>query len=305
LKDKSKVVIFGAGGMLGQALKPLLTDFNVVTPSSHKVDLWHENQVYDFLRRERPDKVINLAGEVAGILKNRKNPFEFYLSNQRMFSHVLLPCLELNIEYLLSCSSTCAYPDTVENYPMTEEQLFGNLPSEDNLGYGMAKRNMILATSLANKQYNKKYGVIIPSNLYGFNDKHYGSNSAHYVTNLIYKLIHEKDIVEIGGSGKPLRQFTYVKDVAKAIKLMVENNDNSFLNCATSENMSIYEIAERTIKANNLNHKIVLNPDFPDGQFRKDVSSNKLIEKYNFSFTPFDEGIKETYEYYKTCKKYN
>jgi len=69
--------------------------------------------------------------------------------------------------------------------------------------------------------------------------------------------------------------------------------------------MSIYEIAERTIKANNLNHKIVLNPDFPDGQFRKDVSSKKLIEKYNFSFTPFDEGIKETYEYYKTCKKYN
>ena len=149
--------------MLGQALKPLLTDFTVVAPNSHKVDLWHENQVYDFLRRERPDKVINLAGEVAGILKNRKNPFEFYLSNQRMFSHVLLPCLELNIEYLLSCSSTCAYPDTVENYPMAEEQLFGNLPSEDNLGYGMAKRNMILATSLANKQYNKKYGVINPN----------------------------------------------------------------------------------------------------------------------------------------------
>ncbi len=305
VKDKVKIVIFGAGGMLGQALKPLFADSSIVAPNSHKVNLFHENQVYDFLKHEKPDKVINLAGEVAGILKNRQSPFSFYSNNQRMFDNVLSSCLDLDIEYLLSCSSTCAYPDSVKNYPMTEEELFGDLPSEDNMGYGMAKRNMVLATSLANKQYHKKYGIIIPSNLYGFNDKHYGLNSAHYVTSLIYKLVHGTDTVEIGGSGKPLRQFTYVKDVARAIKLMVDNNDNSFLNCATSENMSIYEIAERTIKANNLNHKILLNPDFPDGQFRKDVSSKKLIEKYNFLFTPFDKGIKETYEYYKTCKKYN
>ena len=298
MKDTPKVVIFGGNGMLGLALKPLLSDYQIVAPNSFKVDLWHENQVYDFLRREKPDKVLNLAGEVAGILKNRKLPFEFYLNNQRMFSHVLLPCLELNIKFLLSCSSTCAYPDKVESYPMAEEQIFGELPSEDNLGYGMAKRNMILATSLANKQYDKNYGVIIPSNLYGPFDRHYGSNSAHYVTNLIFNLKKNNSTVEIGGSGKPMRQFTYVNDVARAIKHMLDNNDGSVLNCATPENMSIYQIAEETIKANNLKHSIVLNPDFPDGQFRKDVSSQKLIDKYNFEFTPFKEGIKKTYEWY-------
>jgi len=297
--DTPKIVLFGGNGMLGQALKSVLPNYYLLAPNSQLINLRNESEVFEYLKKVQPEKVINLAGDVAGILKNRQSPYDFYFNNQIMFNNVLSSCLKLNVNYLLSCSSTCAYPDKVENYPMTEDQIFGVLPSEDNLGYGIAKRNMILATYLANKQYKQNYGVIIPSNLYGANDKHFGLDSAHYVTNLIYKLLNDDTNVEIGGSGKPMRQFTFVNDVARAIKYMVDNNDGSVLNCATPENMSIYQIAEETIKANNLNRTITLNPNFPDGQFRKDVSSQKLVEKYNFEFTPFKQGIKETYEWYK------
>ncbi len=301
---KEKLVVFGGGGMLGKALTPYIAEYELYSPRYCEVDLLNEDAVYDYLNHAKPDKVINISGKTAGLLSNIEHPYEYFTDNQKMSMNVLEACLCCNVDYLLSCSSTCAYPDVATSYPMTEEQVFEGTPSVGNLGYGIAKRNIIFATNFANQEYNKKYGVIIPSNLYGPHDRHYGLPSAHYVTNLIYNLILNPDCVTVGGSGKPMRQFTYVQDVARAISLMTAHNDDSVLNCASPENMSIYQIAQEAIKSNNLHHTIALNPDFPDGQFRKDVCSEKLIEKYNFSFTGFEQGIKETYEWYKASKKH-
>lgn len=301
---KEKLVIFGSSGMLGTALLPFLKNFELCTPSSKEVNLLNENEVNNYLSHIKPDKVINISGKIAGLFANLQKPYEYFIENQKMMINVLNSCLQNNVNYLLSCSSTCAYPDVASNYPMKEEQIFESIPSEGNLGYGLAKRDIILAQMLAKKEFGKEYGVIIPSNLYGPKDKHFGFESSHYVTNLLFNLLNNADYVKIGGTGKPLRQFTYVEDVAKAIKLMAENNDCSVLNCATPENLTILEIAEKTLKANNLNHKICFNSDLPDGQYRKDVSSEKLQKKYNFVFTPFDEGIKKTYSWYKENYKH-
>jgi len=296
----SKLIIFGGSGMLGKALEPYLVGYNeIYMPRSSEVDLLDEKAIYDYLTHIKPDKVLNISGKVAGLFTNLQHPYEYFIANQKMTMNVLTACLKSNVDYLLSCSSTCAYPDVANSYPMMEEQIFDGTPSIGNLGYGIAKRNIVLSTILANQEYNKNYGVIIPSNLYGTHYRHFGLSSSHYVTNLIYNLLNNSDFVQVGGSGKPMRQFTYVADVAKAISLMVDNNDNSVLNCATPENLTILELAEKTIKANNLKHAIVLNPDFPDGQFRKDVCSSKLIAKYNFEFTSFDEGVKKTFDFYK------
>ena len=296
---KEKLVVFGGAGMLGSALAPHISEYEVHSPRSYEVDLLSESTVYDYLNHIKPDKVVNISGKTAGLLSNMERPYEYFIDNQKMSMNVLEACLKCNVDYLLSCSSTCAYPDVATSYPMTEEQVFEGTPSVGNLGYGIAKRDIIFATNFARQEYNKNYGVIIPSNLYGPHDRHYGSSSAHYVTNLIYSLLSNSESVTVGGTGKPMRQFTYVSDVARAISLMTMHNDGSVLNCASPENMSIYQIAEEAIKSNDLHHAIVLNPDFPDGQFRKDACSKKLIEKYNFSFTPFEKGIKDTYEWYK------
>jgi len=296
-----KTVLFGGSGMLGAAIKHTFQN-SILCPNSNQVDLMDLESITKYLLQEKPDSVINVAALVAGILANRATPYDFYFKNQIMLLNVLQSCLNLKIPYLLTCSSTCAYPDICNNYPMKESDMFNGNPSNDNLGYGLAKRNIICAVQLANKQFGAKYGVIVPSNLYGPRDRHYGNASAHYVTNLIFKLINRqgKNSITIGGSGKPLRQFTYVYDVAKAISLMVNNYDDDVLNCASPENLSIIELAKQTIEANSINVTIDLDTSFPDGQFRKDVSSERLIKKYNFEFTKFYKGIKETYEWYNT-----
>jgi GDP-L-fucose synthase len=302
------VVLFGASGMLG---KSIVRNFNkdILCPTSGEVDVLNYESVESYLKSHKPDCVINVTALVAGILANQAQPYTFYYKNQLLSSNILMACLKNETPYLLSCSSTCAYPDVSLNYPMTEDQLFGHLPSIDNLGYGIAKRNIILATQLANAEFKCNYGVIVPSNLYGPYDRHYGTQSAHYVTSLIYKLLNNNDsTITIGGSGKPMRQFTYVDDVARAIKLMVENKDGDVLNCATPENMTIMDIAKKTISSNDLKFEIKLDSKFPDGQYRKDVSSVKLISKYDFEFTDFRHGIKDTYEWYKhnlTSKEHN
>ena len=295
-----KVVLFGGSGMLGKAIIDLLGE-NTICPHSRELDITGSiDEIKMYLSYHKPDAVINTTALVAGILANRASPYSFYQQNQLLTSNVLDACIKANVPYLLSCSSTCAYPDTADKYPMTESQIFDGLPSVDNLGYGIAKRNIILATQLANTEHNKKYGVIVPSNLYGPNDRHFGTPDAHYVTSLLFKLLNSQDDdITIGGSGKPMRQFTYVYDVARAIKCMVECEDNDVLNCATPENMTIMEIACKTIKANSLDRIIKLDQNFPDGQYRKDVSSSKLISRYNFEFTDYSNGIKETYEWYK------
>ena len=293
------VILFGASGMLGKAIIKAF-DKHIFCPSSKEVDVLDYKSVENYIKTHKPDCVINATALVAGIIANQAQPYTFYHKNQLLSSNILTGCVENSVPYLLSCSSTCAYPDVAEKYPMTEDQLYGDLPSIDNLGYGIAKRNIILATQLANAEFNCNYGVIVPSNLYGPYDRHYGTQSAHYVTSLIYKLLNNKDhVVTIGGSGKPMRQFTYVEDVAKAIKLMVDNKDGDVLNCATPENMTIMDIAKKTISANSLNFEITLDSSFPDGQYRKDASSVKLNSKYDFEFTDFRHGIKETYDHYK------
>jgi GDP-L-fucose synthase len=296
-----KTVLFGSSGMLGAAIKHTCQN-SILCPSSNQVNLMDLESIIKYLKQEKPDSVINVAALVAGILANRASPYDFYFKNQIMLLNVLHACLDLRIAYLLTCSSTCAYPNICNNYPMKELDMFGGNPSDDNLGYGLAKRNIISAVQLANKQFGSQYGVIVPSNLYGPGDRHYGSSSAHYITNLIFKLINrqEKKSIIIGGTGRSLRQFTYVYDVARAISLMVDNSDNEVLNCASPENLSIIELAQKTIEANSLNVTIDLDTSFPDGQFRKDVSSEKLTKKYNFEFTKFSQGIKETYEWYNT-----
>jgi GDP-L-fucose synthase len=295
-----KVVLFGGSGMLGKAIINVFGE-DILHPTSHDVDALNNiDKIAVYLSHHKPDAVINATGLVAGILANRARPYSFYQQNQLLTSNVLEACIKSDVPYLLSCSSTCAYPDKVDTHPMIESKVFEGLPSVDNLGYGIAKRNIILATQLANAEYNKNYGVIIPSNLYGPHDRHFGTPDAHYVTSLIHKLLNNEDNnITIGGSGKPMRQFTYTYDVAKAIKCMVENKDDEILNCATPENMTIMEIAKKTIEVNLLDCKIKLDPSFPDGQYRKDVSSAKLISKYNFEFTDYCYGIKDTYEWYK------
>ena len=156
-----------------------------------------------------------------------------------------------------------------------------------------------------NEQFGTDYSCLIPCNLYSEHD-HFEGNKAHFVSSLIKKIFTAKknnqEHIELFGSGNPLRQFMYAEDLAKAIALTLENGERFNYNVCTPENLSIKQIAEIALVACDASHlKIIWDKTKPDGQFRKDASSEKFLTDYpEFKFTPLSEGIKKTF-----LKKFN
>jgi GDP-L-fucose synthase len=216
-------------------------------------------------------------------------------------TNVIKAAYKAGVSRLIALSSTCAYPDKLDTYPMIEEDIFKGPPTPTNFSYAYSKRCMISLIEAYNKQYNTNYCYITPSNLYSELDTH-KNKKAHYVTALLDKIIEQEKLggttIQLLGTGKPLRQFTYAGDVAAIIKMMAHDSINESFNISNPETYSIHELATITLKALNKSHwNIVYDSPELDGQYRKDVSINKMNKILpDFIFTKFKDGIKKVYE---------
>jgi GDP-L-fucose synthase len=206
---------------------------------------------------------------------------------------------EFGIKRFISILSSCAYPDVVDIYPMSENKLHAGPPTNTNFSYGYAKRCLAVQTEAYNKQYGLNYQYLIPCNLYGEYDK-YGDNS-HFVASLIKKIYIAKKTqqnnITLFGTGTPLRQFMHADDLAYIIKYCMENQIYNNMNIATDEIFSIKEIANIALEACEANNlKIKFDQTFPDGQYRKDISTEILKQVIpNFKPLPLFDGIRKTY----------
>jgi len=247
--------------------------------------------------KERPDVVIHLAARVGGILDNITNPVDYLEQNILINTNVLKHCHQFNVSKVISILSTCIYPDVVDTYPMKEEVLFNGPPPTDNFAYAMSKRCMATQMDSYVKQHNKQWSYLIPCNLYGEYDK-YEEHHSHFVSALIKKIHEAKDGVEIWGTGKPLRQFMHAEDLARVIKYMIDNNIVDNFNVAPDYVHSIEEITKIGMESCGKGDlKIVYDNTKPDGQYRKDVDSSKLISVMkDFKFTSLEEGIRRVYD---------
>ena len=296
------ILVTGGSGLVGKHLKEILPD--AVYMSSTDCDLTNMGAVHKMINQWRPDVVIHLAARVGGIVDNMNYPVEYLEENVLMNTNLLKKCHEFNVERVIGILSTCIYPDKVDTYPMKEEDLFNGPPTPTNFSYGFAKRCMAAHIDSYVKQYDKKWSYLIPCNLYGEYDK-YEEHHSHFVSALIKKIYEADDSIELWGTGKPLRQFMYGGDLARIIKYMIENDIVDNFNVAPDWVHSINEISEIGKKACN-KEKLVVNYDNtkPDGQFRKDVDSSKLLSVLkDFEFTTLDEGIKKVYDNFS--KRYN
>ena len=186
---------------------------------------------------------------------------------------------------------------------MKESDLHMGPPTKTNFSYGYAKRSLAVQIDAYNKQYGTKYQYLTPCNLYGIGDKDHESNS-HFITALVKKIFDAKqnneDSVTLYGDGTPLRQFMYADDFAKIIYNVIVNEIYESFNVAGEENLSIKEMVNIAIKSCDAQHlKIKWDVDKPNGQFRKDVSTEKLKSLLpNFSPLKLSEGIKLVYNNY-------
>jgi len=289
-----KVLITGGSGMVGKHLQEILPKATYIGSKECNLTSWKEVEYMMFLNK--PNHIIHLAAKVGGIQDNIAKPAEYFDDNVLMNMNILKASLQFGVKKFTGILSTCIYPNIVENYPMKEEDMFLGPPTKTNFSYGYAKRCMAVQIDAYNKQYGTKYNYLTPCNLYSEYDNFNNENKMHFMTALLKKIKASDGELNLLGTGKPLRQFMYAGDLARVIKEVINNNITNSFNVATSENLSIDEMAN--ISLNILNKKLKINYSKPelDGQFRKDVCNKKLL-KYipNFKFTSFEEGIKKVY----------
>lgn len=295
------ILVTGGTSTVGKHLKKIMRPLSqAIYRSSKDGDLTDYNKTLELVKDCSPNLIIHLAGVVGGIQDNINRPVDYLEQNLLINTNIIKAAHEVGVERLIALSSTCAYPDRLDKYPMIEEDIFKGPPTLTNFGYAYSKRCMISLIEAYNKQYNTKYCYITPSNLYSELDAH-KNNKAHYVTALLDKIIEQEKVggttIKLLGTGKPLRQFTYAGDVAAIISTMAYDEINESFNVSNPETYTIHELATITLEVlGKQDWKIVYDTPELDGQFRKDVSIAKM-RKYlpDFEFTKFADGIKKVY----------
>jgi GDP-L-fucose synthase len=304
---KSKILVTGGSGMVGQSLKKILPQAKFV--SSKDCDFSKRGDTIDFFNDIKPDIVIHAAARVGGIVANMSSPVEFFEDNIYINTNVCSASYKSGVKKFIGVLSTCIYPDNVENtlYPMKENLLFEGPPPKQNFSYAYAKRSLAVQIESYRNQYDMSdWCYIIPCNLYGENDK-FDFQRSHFVSALIDKLHNaQNNSIELLGTGKPLRQFMHSDDLARAIKEMVLGNIFKDFNIATDEVLSVDQITNLAIKCLNFDD---INVNYSgnkieDGNFRKDVSSDRFLSNFpDFNFTRLSDGMRAVYNIYKEEKK--
>ena len=296
------ILVTGGSGLVGKHLRDIMPD--AVYISSKDFDLKNSERVDIMMRFFKPKVVVHLAARVGGIVDNITYPVEYLEENTLMNTNLLIACHEHNVDRVIAMGSTCMYPDVLEKYPMKEEELFNGPPPPDNFAYAMSKRLMASQIDSYIKEYDKKWSYLIPCNLYGEHDK-YEEHHSHFVSALIKKINEAKDSVEIWGTGKPLRQFMYAGDLARVILYLIENDIVGNFNVAPDYVHSIEEITKIGMEAVGKGDlEITYDNTKPDGQYRKDVDSSKILSVMkDFEFTSLGDGIGKVYEDF--CERYN
>ena len=289
------ILVTGGNGLVGRHLNDILPKALYVSSKDYDlIDRYQTDVMLDFYK---PNVVINLAAKVGGILDNMNNPVQYLEENTLINTNLLRSCYNHDVDKVISMGSTCMYPDVLDEYPMKEDSIFDGSPPTEIFAYAMSNRVMATQIDSYVKEYNKNWSYLIPCNLYGEYDK-YEEHHSHFVSALIKKIYEAENDVEIWGTGKPLRQFMYAGDLARVIKYIIENNIKGNFNVAPNYVHSIEEITKIGLKAcSKEDLKINYNNTKPDGQYRKDVDSSKLMSVLkDFEFTSLEEGIRRVYD---------
>ena len=291
------ILVTGGTGLVGKYLQQYIKDG--IYLGSRDYDLTKEDQVIAMYEKYRPSVVIHLAAKVGGIMDNIAYPFEYYEDNLLMNTFMVKYARLFKVDKFVGALSSCIYPDVVKRYPLTEQDLHKDLPNANNFGYGYAKRVLGCHIDIAKKQ-GLNYSYIIPSNLYG-EFEHGGVSRKHFVGALLEKIHVAKqqgsDSITLFGDGTPLRQFTFAKDVAEILDLIIKDDIQENLNVSTPSNFSIDFMAREALEATDSQDiRIIYDTSKPNGQMRKDIDTAKFKNIFsNYEFTPYIKGIKQTY----------
>ncbi len=309
MKKNSKIYVAGHNGMVGSAIIRDLTENNfenIITKTSKELDLRRQADVEEFFKTEKPEYVFLCAAKVGGIFANSEYMADFMYDNMILEMNVIKAAYENGVKKLLFLGSSCIYP-RMATQPITEDSLLTSSLEPTNEGYALAKICGLKYCEYLNNQYKTDYISVMPTNLYGPNDNYHPENS-HVLPALIRRFheakVQNKPEVLCWGTGKPLREFLYVDDLAAAcVHLMLTYSGNETVNIGTGTDVSIYDLSHLVAKIVGYEGKIVWDSTKPDGTPRKLLDVSKLHSLGFKHKVELEEGVKLAYEDFLTkCK---
>jgi GDP-L-fucose synthase len=289
-----KLLVTGANGLVGSSI---ISDVKI----GKEFDLRNSEETNKMFELHKPTHVIHCAGKVGGLSANMNYKGEFFYDNIMINTNVIESARKNNVKKLVSFLSTCIFPNEIE-YPITEKKIHFGEPHFSNYPYAYAKRMADIQIRAYREQYAVEYVSVIPTNIYGPNDN-FSLNNGHVIPMLLHKLyLAQKNNTDfiVWGSGKPLREFIYSKDISKLSEWALDNyNESEPIIFGNSEEISIEDLVDLLVKEFNFKGNVIFDKSKPDGQFRK-PSDNSKLKTYlpNFKFTPIEEGLKETINWF-------
>ena len=306
-----KIYIAGHRGMVGSAFLTYFKNknFKVIFEDRKKLNLENQNEVESFFKKNKPDYVINAAALAGGIFANERFCADFIEKNLIIQHNILKSSFNNNVKKLLFLGSSCIYPK-MSKQPMKESSILSGYLEKTNEAYAVAKIAGLKMCEYFNKQYNTDFRVVMPTNIYGLNDKYHEKNS-HVIPSLIMKFhkakIKKQKKVEVWGTGKAKREFIFVNDMVRiCLKILFAPKKNytnflkkkniNFLNVGSGQEISIRKLSILIKKTVNYKGKIVFNKKMKDGTPRKllDISNMKSFVKNNH-FVNLKDGLMITY----------
>ncbi|OCH48070.1 GDP-L-fucose synthase [Vibrio cyclitrophicus] len=308
-----RIFIAGHKGMVGSAIVrqlSQLSNIELITRDRNELDLLDPQAVNQFFAENNIDQVYLSAAKVGGIVANNTYPAEFIYQNLTIQNNIIHAAHSHDIQDLLFLGSSCIYPKFAEQ-PMVENTLLTGVLEATNEPYAIAKIAGIKMCESYNRQYGRNYRSVMPTNLYGENDNFHPENS-HVIPALIRRF-HEAKLAEQAqvvawGTGKPMREFLHVDDMAEA-SIHVMNLDEgiyqrntqpmlSHINVGTGIDCTIRELVETVAKVVGYQGDIVFDTSKPDGTPRKLMDVSRLEKLGWVASISLEDGLKETYRWF-------
>ena len=304
MNKDAKIYVAGHRGLVGSAIVRNLQNkgyTNIIYRTHKELDLINQEAVRTFFQEEKPEYVFLAAAKVGGIHANNTYPADFIYDNLMIQNNVIKAAHDFEVKKLLFLGSTCIYPKMAPQ-PIKEEYLLTGALEETNEAYAIAKIAGLEMCKFFKIQYGDNFISCMPTNLYGPNDN-FDLKNSHVLPALIRKFheakVNNSEVVEVWGTGTPLREFLYVDDMADACVFLMENYEGEqHVNIGTGEEVSIRELAETIKKVVGFEGELVFNTDMPDGTPRKLTTVDKLHGLGWKHKVSLNEGIKLAYNWF-------
>ncbi len=305
MDKQASIYVAGHRGLVGSAIVRSLKSNgynNLIMPARKELDLTRQDRTEAFFQAIKPDFVFLAAARVGGIIGNSTYPADFIYQNLIIQTNVIHASYINKVKKLIFLGSSCIYPRNCPQ-PMQEEHLLSGYLEPTNEPYAIAKIAGIKMCQAYNRQYGTQYISVMPTNLYGPHDN-FDLETSHVLPAFIRKF-HEavtegKDEVEIWGTGMPRRELLHVDDLAEACLFLMNNyHDSEIINIGSGADITIKELAEKTASITGYKGKLCFDTSKPDGTPLKLLDISKIKALGWQAKIELDDGIRNTYQWYK------